>query len=81
MLHANLDLHTDFQESLSDNDKRRLNRDLTALAIAMVSEALLDEPYESLRELLSTGRISPVLFQWALVEREVRSRGNQVAYP
>jgi len=71
MLHANLDLHKEFQETLTDSDRRRLDEDLTAFAKELVSGQLLQESADSLRRLLSEGRISPLLFQWALIEREL----------
>ena len=71
MLHANLDLHKEFQETLSDVDRQRLDEDLTAFAKDIVAVQLLRESPEALRSLLSERRISPLLFQWALVEREL----------
>jgi hypothetical protein len=71
MLHANLDLHQAFQSTLTDADRRRLDEDLTAFAKDIVAGQLLRESPEELRRLLSEGRISPLLFQWALVEREL----------
>jgi hypothetical protein len=71
MLHANLDLHTEFQETLTESDRQRLDEDLTAFAKDIVVRRLLRESPEELRRLLSEGRISPLLFQWALVEREL----------
>ena len=40
MLHANLDLHKEFQETLSDFDRQRLDEDLTAFAKDIVAVQL-----------------------------------------
>jgi len=53
MLHANLDLHRQFQETLSESDRQRLDEDLTAFAKESVAGRLLRESPESLRRLLS----------------------------
>ncbi len=71
MLHANLDLHKEFQETLTESDRQRLDEDLTAFAKHLAVGQLLKASPDTLRRLLSEGRISPILFQWALVEREL----------
>ena len=71
MLHANLDLHKEFQDTLTEFDRQRLDENLTAFAKELVAKRLLRESPEALRRLLSEGRITPLLFQWALVEREL----------
>ena len=73
MLHANLDLHEEFKETLTEYDRQRLDDDLTVFAKELIRGQLLSERPEYLRRLLSEGRISPLLFQWALVERELKS--------
>jgi hypothetical protein len=70
MLHANMDTLNLFRDTLSEHDKARLDEELTAFAKEFLHRELLHSAQERLRELLSQGKISPVVFQWALAVRD-----------
>jgi hypothetical protein len=59
-----------FRDTLSEHDRTRLDEELTAFAKDFLHRELLHSAQERLRELLSVGKISPVLFQWALAVRD-----------
>ena len=70
MLHANLDSLTLFRDTLSDTDRVQLDEALTEFAKELLQQELLNGSQEQLRSLLAQGRISPILFQWALAVRD-----------
>ena len=65
-----MELLSQFRDTLTDHDRVRLDEELTALAKELLSRELLCGSEDRLKQLLSEGEISPVLFQWAFVVRE-----------
>ena len=70
MLHAHIDTLTQFRETLTASDRKRLGSALTEFAKEHVHAELLEGNQERLRGLLAQGRIPPILFQWALAVRD-----------